>query len=241
LTHIAKALIGGDIVREGRIIASELDDVLGAAVSFFFYGRPAYRVHGDGAVKTAAACPFLFVFNSSVIDRANAIHPFDTGAFKRRLYSHVMMDEMELADFSLERDSSRVNRLIARTYGTPNAYFNGDTSKIPPASEIATPDQFLAQAYIDLITSAGRNEPDDRVSTLEVTLCDPLPLKDVLLAVVIPDILWNDDHKTHWLEDLARDAIDIIPFKFFPGRSPDYYMQSLEVEARKYYQNLQIL
>src|SRR6266478_2411608 len=102
LTHITKGIGAEDIITAGQISPADCA-VFGEPLAYFFYGRPAYRVSGDGAVKIEAACPFCFVFNASLIDKAKAIFAFDTGAFSKRLYNHILVEEMDVEDFSLER------------------------------------------------------------------------------------------------------------------------------------------
>jgi hypothetical protein len=78
LTHITKGVGAADIIKAGAV-NPEHCSVFGEPLAYFFYGRPAYRVSGDGAVKIEAACPFCFVFNAAMIDQAKAIFAFDTG------------------------------------------------------------------------------------------------------------------------------------------------------------------
>jgi hypothetical protein len=240
LTHVAKGLLARDIIRDRRIEPSECE-VFDRALAYFFYGRPAYRVSGDGAIRDAATCPFCFIFDPSIIDRAQAIHAFDTGAFDRRMYNHVLMEEMQVGDFSLERDTRRPNRLIRCVFGDRETYFEGDTSKIPTPDEITEQGDFLARAYIKLLRSEGRNEVDDRICTIEVTFGDPVLLDGALLAVVVPDILWNDKQKTVWLADLDASGVEVLPFRFSVGREPAYHQALIEQEVRAYYAKNQYL
>jgi hypothetical protein len=234
LTHVCKGLIAGDIIRDGRIEPAECS-VFGRSLAYFFYGRPAFRVKGDGPIRNYAACPFCFIFDPRMIDRAHAIHAFDTGAFGARLYSHVIMDEMQIEDFSLERKADRPNRLIKAVFGNRKAYFDGDTMNIPDPASIAPAGEFLVRTYIDLVKSVGRNEPDDRVGSIEVTFGDPVPLNGNLLAVVVPDILWNDKDKANWLAALSGAGVKILPFHFLQGREPEHHHATMEVEIRNYF------
>jgi hypothetical protein len=127
LTHITKGVGAEDISRSGMVDNGIFDE----ASAYFFYGRPAYRVSGDGAIKVEAACPYCFVFSAALISKAKAIFAFDTGAFDKRLYKHILMDEMNVEDFSLGTASERPNRIISSLFGTRGAYFDGDISKIP--------------------------------------------------------------------------------------------------------------
>jgi hypothetical protein len=233
LTHVCKALIGGDIARAGRIEPKDCP-VFKRALAYFFYGRPAYRVTGDGAIKIPAACPMCLIFDPDLIHRAQSIHPFDTGAFHARMYSHVMLDEMKIEDFGLGRETDRPNQLISALFGTREAYYDSDPSKIPPGDQVAAPDEFLVHAYLELLRSTGRNEPDDRLGTIEVVFGDPVPLAGNLLAAVVPDILWNDKNKAPWLLDLSATGVDILPFRYAHARHPEYHHAMIETEVREY-------
>jgi len=232
LTHLCKALIGGDIARHGKVEPTDCA-VLDRSVAYFFYGRPAYRTRGDGPVKNPAACPMCFIFDPKVIDSADEIFPFDTGAYSARLYSHIVMDEMELGDFSLETQARRANRLIAATYGTREAYFDGDRTAISPTAAART--DFLAHTYLELLRSTGRNEPDDRVGTIEVTNSQPTPLSGNLLATVVPDIIWNSTDKASWLVDLEASGVKVLPFRYLHGREPEHHHAMIEAEVREFY------
>jgi len=50
LTHITKGVVAADIANAG-VISPHDDKVFNEPVAYFFYGRPAYRVSGDGAIK----------------------------------------------------------------------------------------------------------------------------------------------------------------------------------------------
>jgi hypothetical protein len=235
LTHVCKSLIANDIVREGRIEPKECD-VFSRSLAYFFYGRPAYRTNGDGPIKNPAACPMCFIFDPKMLDRAHAVHPFDTGAFNARLYKYTVMDEMNIQDFTLGRGVTAPNKLIKAIYGSRDVYFDGDPSKIPTPDKISAAGELLVRTYVALVRSDGRNEADDRVGTIEVTFGDPVPLEGNLIAIVIPDILWNDKDKSDWLKELSRTGVDILPFRYSGGRHPEHYHDMIEVEVRAYFE-----
>jgi hypothetical protein len=115
LTHICNGIKAGDIIRADQVAVQQCA-VFNELLAYFFYGRPAYRIGPDDVVKVEAACPYCFIFDPDLIYDSKAILAFDTGAFEKRLYKHIMMDEMAIEDFSLERDETRPNRLIARIF-----------------------------------------------------------------------------------------------------------------------------
>ncbi|MEN5361923.1 hypothetical protein [Brevundimonas intermedia] len=239
LTHVTKAFTARDIIREGKVSPSEAGP-LKVPLAYFFYGRPAFRVSGDGSIKVGATCPVCFVFDPEIIKRAHAIHAFDTGAFGKRMYSHVMMDEMNVTDFALGADPSAPNKLISAAFGSQEAYFEGDLSRAA-SPESAPVWNFLAQAYLQLLISPGRNEPDDRVGAIEVTFADPVLLADNLYAVIVPHILWTDDDPAPWLKELREAQVEILPYKFIPGKSPEHYYGLIESEVRSLLEDLKLI
>ena len=144
------------------------------------------------------------------------------------------MDEMQVGDFSLERNPGRPNKLINSLYQSKASYFDGDVSKID--DNLAAPRDFLARTYIDLVKSVGRNEPDDRVGTIEVVVGETVNLAGNLLAVVIPDILWNDKADDSWLGQLQQLNVEILPFRYLHGREPEHHHAMIEAEVRGYYE-----
>lgn len=144
------------------------------------------------------------------------------------MFSPLMLDEIQVADYSLEKDTSRPNKLIAATFGSQRAYYDGDVRKIPSKDEICGRSDLLVSTYIDLIKSEGRNEPDDRVCTIEVTCGDPVLIEGGLDCVVVPDTFWSDSEKASWLQPLSDTGVEVLTYRFLPGRNPDYYNYQIE-------------
>ena len=235
LTHITKGVGAQDIINTSEIGLTECD-VFGEPLAYFFYGRPAYRISGDGAVRIEAACPFCFIFKADLIEKAKAICAFDTGAFEKRLYKHILVDEMNVEDFLLEKNTRRPNQIISAIFGSRETYFDGDLSKVPDADEVTKPWEFHARAYLHLLKSPGRNEPDDRICSIEVIFGEQVPLSGGnLLAVIVPHTLWDGDTKAPWLQKLKDEGITIAPYLFVPGRPPEHYHALLEAAVRTLY------
>lgn len=240
LTHISKGITAEDIIRAGKIRASQCD-VFNKAVAYFFYGRPAYRVSGDDVIKVEGACPFCFVFSDQLIKEATSIYAFDTGAYHRRMYKHILLDEMDVEDFSLELDHTRPNKLIAKVFRSKEAYFSGDTTGAITQEDGAEAWQFHARAYLQLLTSRGRNEPDDRICSIEILFGEDVPIAGNLLAVVVPHTMWSSGKKAPWLETVSASGVEIVPYLFIPNRHPEHYHAILEGEVRGLYQRRGIL
>ena len=233
LTHIAKSLIAEDIVTDGALGVSQCP-VFERPLAYLFYGRPSYRVSGDGSIKLPSACPTCFIFEPDIIDDALAVHAFDTGAFNARLYKHALMEEMSVDDFSLERDTDRINKLINAVFGSPDEYFDGNISN-ETIDMKSKKWEFLAQSYLSLLVSKGRNEPDDRIGSIEVIFEKSILLKDNLKAIIVPHVIWDDGEGAPWLNSLSSSGVDILPYHFVPSRNPEYYNALIESEVRRYY------
>jgi len=239
LTHVTSAVPARDIIREETIGLAECK-VFNQPLAYFFYGRPAYRLPDEGTVKLEAACPFCFILKPDLIKSAKSIYAFDTGAFQRRMYKHVLVEEMNVEDFSLEGDVHRPNKMIAKVFSTRSAYFDGDIESALKPEEGAEPWDFLAKSYLELITSRGRNEPDDRICSIEVIADEPISLAGNLLAVIVPHTIW-DKKRAPWLEKLSANNVEIRPYTFIPGRHPEYYHALLEIAVREFFQDTEFL
>jgi hypothetical protein len=175
------------------------------------------------------------VFDEMLLGRADAIHAFDTGAYAKREYFHVLTEDMLLEDFSLGTDIHRPNKLIAGVFGNMSAYYEGDRQKI--AAGITSPWESHARAYIDLLTSPGRNEPDDRIASIEVAIHDSVSLRQHVRAVVVPHTYWGarGSDRAPWLEDVQSDGAMIATYEFVSGRPPEHNHVHLEAAVRELY------
>lgn len=239
LTHITKGLVAHDIFRSGRIEPTQASE--NASAAYFFYGRPAYRVAGDEVVKMEAACPYCFVFDQNLINRAAAINAFDSGAFEARMYKHVLIEEFQVDDFSLESTVGRPNKLISVAFGSQEHYFNGDIGNLAESDVVTKPWELEGRAYLELLRSPGRNEPDDRICSIEVVFGDPVPLSGNLRAVVVPHTHWSPAGKSPWLSNLDKAGVHIAPYLFIPGRHPEHYHALLENAVKKLYEDWEVL
>jgi hypothetical protein len=233
LTHVTKGIIAHDVIKAGQIEPVDCP-VFGSPLAYFFYGRPAYRYASGSSVKLEASCPFCFVLDGSLLSFASAIYPFDTGAFAARMYNHVLDEDFAVDDFCLGADPERPERLINTVYLGRADYIRGDRSQIRPADVASKAYEMEARAYIELIRSPGRNEPDDRIGTIEVQFKNPVKLAESLLAVIVPHTHWDEVERNPLLIDLSGKGIEIIPYEFIPGKPLEHYHTLLEIAVRSY-------
>jgi len=175
------------------------------------------------------------------MDRAEGAYAFDTGAFNARLYSHVFSEDFRAEDYRLEPNSETLHKLIKATFGEIEFYLDADRSQLIPPEEGAEPWEMHARAYLELLASPGRNEPDDRICTIEVVFKDTIPLDGSLLAVIVPHTVWNDHKKSPLLRSLHSNGVEICPYKFVPGRHPEHYQTLVESTAADLYRRMKFI
>lgn len=237
LTHITRGALAERIARYGAVEPSRCN-VLGMETAYFFYGRAAYRPSEAKVIKFEYASPYCFVFDEGLLGQADAIHAFDTGAYAQRSYDHVLTEDMSLEEFNLVGDLRRPNKLAGRVFGTVSAYYDGDRTKIEDG--ITQPWEHLAHAYIQLLKSPGRNEPDDRICSIEVAIHESVPLQKYLRAVVVPHTVWTEEARAPWLEDVESDGAKIVTYQFAGGRPPEHCHVQIEAAVRELYRVWQI-
>lgn len=234
LTHVTKAINLEKII-VGKWLKPTHCPNFDEDILYTFYGRAAYRVAGDGVIRNESLSPVCLVFNGELIKRAKNIFPFDTGAYKNRMYKHHFGDELKLDDYSIGTDIELPNQLIQSLYKTVGNYFDADTRIVPPRTEVTRKSDMSAGLYLDLIKSEGRNEPDDRVGSIEVLLQDAVKVADHLRCIILPDAFDVESDDGEWLELIRAMGCQIRFYKYVPGKGPDYYHCHLETELRKFF------
>jgi hypothetical protein len=232
LTHITRTVFAEKIMDAGEIGLPEDGDALGT-FAYTFYGRPAYRANKDTTVAIESSCPLCFLFEPNLLLEARRVHPFDSGAFNARLYNKIIDEGMSIDDFIVDPDFASVQRLIAATFPDQEAYFEADRSKIIEPDVGAKAWELQAKAYLTLLSSPGRNEPDDRICSIEVCYDQPISLER-LEAVVAPHTFWNGRERSPQLQDLSDKGVSIETYKFVPGRHPEYYQTLVEQAVWSY-------
>jgi hypothetical protein len=235
LTHIAKAIIAEDIIRAG-IVKPANCEVFKKPISYFFYGKPAYRVGGDGSIKTESACPICFIFKPETIQFAKNVYPFDTGAFAKRLYKAHVLDEMNVEDFQINPKEFQPDLVISALFNNPIDYLKGNSHALKSAEEITASYDFHAKALIGLAASKGRNEPDDRIFCVEIHLEEDLKLAGNLQAIIVPHTLWSTVTPTPWIKTLSLNHVEIETYNFVPNKHPEYYHGQIEAAVLLLYE-----
>jgi hypothetical protein len=156
-------------------------------LTYFFYGRAAYRVNSDEPpTELLVFPPICFVLKPDCISTIERIYPFDSGAFK--YYEDYMYKDQTLASFSLHTGLDVPQRVVTAFFGSNERYYYGKA-----VDSIAfDPLDYEVECYHALIKNPGKSIHDDRRSSIEIQTKVAVTLsKDTVLAVVLPISLYD--------------------------------------------------
>lgn len=186
LCHTSEASNFMTILKEKRLNVSKCPNFK-KPLLYFFYGRPAFRPESDGqSTSTPMFMPVAIIVKpESLLQRAESMAPFDTGAYG--MYSKHIDSKMNLEDFLMTPNLETLGRVVKCFFDNNMNYYVGLPMKID-----IPPSEFVADSYHKLIHDSP-SPCDDRRSSIEVQFKEPLPLnqKNVLL-VVLPKVFLDD-------------------------------------------------
>jgi hypothetical protein len=188
MVHTTESSLIFRILKERKLLAAPCNVFAGENLTYFFVGRPSYKLKHADAQSYYWQLPLVFVtkFDSSI--KFKRILPFDSGAFRNaKLPSHIL--NFPLNDFDLSEDSSLVRKLIATFYGSNENYYKRKAFRPEHLEErhVLNPMHMeilsLAHMYSEPLTANS----DDRSSNIEMQLEGDFQFTDGnLLGVVLP-------------------------------------------------------
>lgn len=187
-------------------------------LTYFFYGRPAYRVSSKAMCRTDfVLAPICIVFKPEALNNFKRIFPFDSGAFSSGMYVHYIPKHIKLDSFLLGNSLEISQQVISTFFGDNKSYYFGMTNKNLNFDFT----DMEAYAYYQLITAGGETIHDDRRYTIEVQSDSIIDLSDKILAVVLPRSAM-DDKKVY---DTVMNKWKAYPITYdtYIGVSPKEY------------------
>jgi hypothetical protein len=205
--HITQVSAFREICQVGSIQCAYCP-VMKHNITYFFYGRPAYRPGPSGVTnRNRDLRPVCMLFNASMIT-IEGVYPFDTGAHQRSLYSPYM-DGISFPDLECSRVRHAEQRIVMRYFETNEEYFYGaakDTLTPPPTSPVA-------QAYHRLLTATGNRPHDDRCLTIEIQSSIDVTIDHTLAAIVFPDFLNEDPQIRDRIDTWETEGVVVHPYR----------------------------
>ena len=133
--------------------------------------------------------PIVLIFDPEKIAQIKRVFPFDTGAFKQRMYEEFFDKSSKLEDFEIEANLDGVRKFVGAFYVDHEEYFTGLARK---NVQIGIR-QFEAQGILELSRLPGvqggksfAKPRDERSSAVEIQVSQPISFVGSLLGVILP-------------------------------------------------------
>lgn len=228
VTHTTDAFDFRDISSDGEVRPRHCGN-FDIDLFYCFYGRPAYRKNGSVQANSLAAyAPIVFLFKPDVLRGAAVAFPFDSGAFKGELYSDLTHHRMQVEDFAFEPTTEQIGKIIAFFYGDDKRYFD----QVPARTKKLARNEFEASSYQELTLYKGKNERDDRSTTIEILFERAIRLRENLLAIVVPASFLKDNKVK---EAIARLDVHTLPYTDGVNLTPGSQIPRLCDIVRNFY------
>ncbi|MET7241897.1 hypothetical protein ABZT49_00870 [Methylobacterium sp. EM32] len=214
-------------IRESDALIPQICDVFGTPLTYFFVGRPAYRVkHAEGQAEDWEL-PSCFIFRYEAMVNPKRVFPFDSGAFSTgRMPNYVGMMDRDSFDVANIEDAPQ--RVIGAFFGSLSKYFEGkpkDAGQFANEFSLGVFDQ-EAKAVHRLASEKSLSTLDDRRLSVEMQFDTLVDLKvENPLAVIMP--------LPYYADAKFRDHVENV-WKATPISYPISSLNSCEYQALIY-------
>lgn len=181
-------------IRSSQEIRPQVCDVFAAPLTYFFVGRPAYKVRISDGEAEHWELPCCFIFEYEAIPRPTRVFPFDSGAFaKGRMPSYLSL--MPRENFDVGDIDGAATKIIGAYFGDGAAYLAGrpkgtDAFKSEFAIDIFDPE---VEAVHRLAVDRHSQHVDDRRLTVEIQTADIIDLLIKRPIAVVAPAPYLDD------------------------------------------------
>lgn len=231
LVHICDCFTFRKILATG-VISPTLCKVFNKQLSYFFYGRPSYRVGPNNCTSNATSMfPICFIIEPGQINSISGAYPFDTGAFQQGFFSRYVHPKASVSDYELVGELEFIQKFVGYFYETNSCYYDG----VSTVSNNSLPAMaYELQSVYQMITSQATEEFDDRCHTIEIQSSQAINLSSGgIKAMVLPSSIAQDPEISAFLLDN-----DVEPIIYQTTRcSPSSVTSTIITEVRKYYED----
>ncbi|MFL9503904.1 hypothetical protein ACJMQP_27975 [Rhodopseudomonas palustris] len=209
LIHTTSTNAFRNVLSTGEIKALKKCPVFGEYLTYFFYGRPAFKVEIENPEQRIIDdyLPAALVLKASAISRVKRIYPFDSGAFAGEYYRGAHHADAKLEDYLLDPTINSAKKVVGAFFETNSRYFFGDCIKTCTVNPFDAPE---VHAHFELISGSTGVEVDDRRYTIEVQTEEEIDLSSSLLAFVIPHA-WLASES---VQDFLRLHPSVLPLSY---------------------------
>ena len=233
LVHSTDTYTLAEIARTNKISPQDCTVFGGEKISYFFYGRPAFKPNASTEPTSLAQfLPVCLILKPDFVKTYSRIYPFDSGAFINGFYKNFLHRDMTLGDFQLLPSLSSPGQIITTFFtAVPNYLLARPDTFTPPA------DQFEASTYVALASDKATNSLDNRNSAIEIQIHNQITINDALAAVIVPSPI----SKSALGNTLRSKNIEVIPYHMINRMMPSDYMSQIHAICLNYYISIGII
>jgi hypothetical protein len=165
--------------------------------------------------------PLCFIINHDAISTIKRLVAFDSGAFK--MYSPYLHTSMSRKEFELTPLKESLYKMVNFFYENSDAYFNGRAKK----DVVYDPIHSQLEGYHSLLISDHQTDIDDRKTTIEVQMNQPIPINSTTIdAIILPKNLAESPTVKGILSDDLK--IPLITITNYGVMAKNYYTDMME-------------
>jgi hypothetical protein len=211
-------------IRDSDAIIPQPCEVFSKNVSYFFFGRPAYKVPGDAAQAQEWELPACFVFDYQTSPTPIRVYPFDTGAHHARRMPHYI-GMIGRDEFETSSSPDAPKRIVGAFFSDVRSYFKSEPKGLAEFRREFSPGVFDAEvkAVHRLALADSSALLDDRKMSVEAQVETTVDLKVTKpIAVVAPlpyceDAQFRQHVTTTWGAQLISYPVNSLSVANFHG------------------------
>jgi hypothetical protein len=208
LIHTTTVDVFRTICTTGQL-APQMCDVMGKDLTYFFYGRPAYRpgrIQVNNRDKDKR--PVMVLFSKENLPKCAQIYPCDTGAHHKGMYLPYLAGA-SFPDLECASVPQAERRIVNRYFGSNSMYFYGE-----PLQQLSLePESTVACGFHSLLLSDREGECDDRLLSIEIIGADAFTIRQAASYLVFPDYLQADTIVAPVLDDWSKNGVELVPYR----------------------------
>lgn len=217
--HVTPSYNIKKIIKENKISPRHCS-VFEEDLTYFFIGKPSYKLNSSEGVSQRWQLPSCFVFSYDCISDIRRAFPFDSGAFAgKRFPEYISM--MDINEFNIVSDPASPGKIISAFFGSFGRYFN---SQPKAASEFSAEYMLNAfdeevEAFLHLCNEKA-TPSDDRKSTIELQSASGIDFSKSALVAVIAPIQYGD--MAQFREFISNSGAKLITYNVYSLNSNQY-------------------
>lgn len=150
---------------------------------YFFYGKPSYPI-GEKEKHNRTdtlCCPVCFIIDINKIN-IYRVFPFDSGAFKEKMYLQFLHRHMIIDKFEIDNNSDAIRAYVSVVFGNNLNYVLGMAKE-------KEAENTHVNALLKMLSAKGGFDIDERANTIEVICKEPVDVSKDLKGIILPETL----------------------------------------------------